>query len=141
MAQVRLGDDISDRLLCSGRTVSQCIGQALSNGNGASLAFDVLGIGAGFLPGGGIVKSVGKVAVQTGLSLGSTAVSIAQHNNGEALISWGSATLPTAAVAAADISETAASAIPVLGTVVSAGELVYDGWQTGKAYLNCRSHP
>lgn len=82
-----MGDGISDRLLfgdgfclslpmmaarppfrtvvasSNGPTKGQCLGQALkSDGNGVSLALDVAGVGAGFLPGGGLVTGSARAA-------------------------------------------------------------------------------
>jgi len=61
-------------------TTSHCIGQALGNGNGVSLAHDVAGVGAGFLPSGGLVTGSAKAAsfafgAQVGLTAASTGVS------------------------------------------------------------------
>jgi hypothetical protein len=67
----------------SGPTKGQCLGQALkSDGNGVSLALDVAGVGAGFLPGGGLVTGSARAATfafgaQLGLTAASTGVGIA----------------------------------------------------------------
>jgi hypothetical protein len=46
-----------------GPTRGQCAAQALkSDGNGVSLALDAAGIGAGFLPGGGLVTGSARAA-------------------------------------------------------------------------------
>ena len=67
----------------NGPTKGQCLGQALrSDGNGVSLGLDVAGIGAGFLPGGGLVTGSARAAniafgAQVGFTVASTGVSTA----------------------------------------------------------------
>jgi hypothetical protein len=73
----------------SGPTKGQCLGQALkSDGNGVSLALDVAGVGAGFLPGGGLVTGSARAATfafgaQLGLTAASTGVGIAYKSGGK----------------------------------------------------------
>ncbi len=78
---------------------------------------------------------------QTGLGAANFGHSFYTGNNTEGLVSWGSALLPTATLVAEEVSKTAAKAIPVLGTAVNAGQLIYDGWQTYKDYQTCMGHP
>jgi len=127
----------------NGKTKSQCATAALKK-NAVSLTLDGAGIAAGFLPGGGTVSIARNLVgwgTQTGLSLASSGVSFYTGNNTAGLVSWGRALLPTATLLAEQGSMTVAKAIPVLGTVVNAGQLIYDGFQTYQDYQACLGHP
>lgn len=131
----------------NGPTRSQCLGQALkSDGNGVSLALDVAGIGAGFLPGGGLVTGSAQAATvafgaQVGLTAASTGVSIA-YKSGPGIVAGilgGQVALTAKSVETAG-EETAllfGKSIPIVGVAVSTGALLYDGYQTYKAYSGC----
>ena len=124
-------------------TKSGCLGQALaSDGNGASLALDVVGVGAGFLPGGGLVTGSARAATfafgaQVGLTAASTGVSIA-YKSGQGMVAGilggqVALTAKTAESLAVDFGKS----IPIVGVAVSGGALLYDGYQTYKAYHGC----
>jgi hypothetical protein len=126
---------------------SGCLGQALkSDGNGASLALDVLGVGAGFLPGGGLVTGSAKAATfafgaQVGLTAASTGVSIG-YKSAPGIVAGilGGQVALTGKVAEALGEETllaVGKSIPIVGVAVSTGALLYDGYQTYKAYSGC----
>jgi hypothetical protein len=124
-------------------TKSHCLGQALkSDGNGASLALDVLGVGAGFLPGGGLVTGGAKAATfafrtQVALTAASTGVSIA-YKSGPGIVGGilgGQVALTSKA--AESLAIDVGKSIPIVGVFVSAGALVYDGYQTYQAYSGC----
>lgn len=127
-------------------TVSHCIGQALGNGNGTSLALDLAGVGAGFLPGGGLVTGSASAArtafaVQAGLTVAST-VNSAAHLSGPGIIAGilgGQVSLTTksAELLAVDLGKS----LPIVGVAVNAGAAIYDGYQTYEAYAACRSVP
>jgi RHS repeat-associated protein len=133
----------------NGPTRSGCLGQALkSDGNGASVALDVLGIGAGFLPGGGLVTGSARAAsfafgAQVGLTAASTGVSIA-YKSGPGIVGGilGGQVALTGKAAEALGEETllaVGKSIPIVGVAVSTGALLYDGYQTYKAYSGCLS--
>jgi len=130
-------------------TKSGCLGQALkSDGNGASLALDVLGVGAGFLPGGGLVTGSARAATiafgaQVGLTAASTGVSIA-YKSGPGIIAGilggqVALTAKTAEGLGEDAVKAFGESIPIAGVAVSTGALLYDGYQTYKAYSGCLS--
>lgn len=124
-------------------TRGQCAAQALkSDGNGVSLALDVAGVGAGFLPGGGLVTGSARAATvafgaQVGLTAASTGVSIA-YKSGPGIVAGilggqVALTAKSAEALAVDVGKS----IPIVGVAVSAGALLYDGYQTYKAYSGC----
>ena len=131
----------------NGPTRGQCAAQALkSDGNGVSLALDVAGIGAGFLPGGGLVTGSARAATvafgaQVGLTAASTGVSVA-YKSGPGIVAGilgGQVALTAKSVEAAG-EQTAllfGKSIPIVGVAVSTGALLYDGYQTYKAYAGC----
>ena len=124
-------------------TRSRCAAQALgSDGNGVSLALDVAGIGAGFLPGGGLVTGSASAArtafaVQAGLTAASTVTSVA-YKSGPGIIAGilGGQVALTSKLAES-IAVDVGKSIPVVGVAVSAGALLYDGYQTYQAYSGC----
>ena len=131
----------------NGPTKGQCLGQALkSDGNGVSLALDVAGVGAGFLPGGGLVTGSASAATfafgaQVGLTAASSGVSVA-NNSGPGIVAGilggqVALTAKTAEALGKYAVEAFGKSIPVVGAFVSAGALVYDGYQTYKAYSGC----
>ena len=131
----------------NGPTKGQCLGQALKNdGNGVSLALDVAGIGAGFLPGGGLVTGSARAAniafsAQVGLTAASTGVSTA-YKSGPGIVfgilgGQAALTAKTAEAFGEDAAEAFGESIPIVGVAVSAGALLYDGYQTYKAYSGC----
>jgi hypothetical protein len=131
----------------NGPTKGQCLGQALKNdGNGVSLALDVAGIGAGFLPGGGLVTGSARAAniafsAQVGLIAASTGVSTA-YKSGPGIVfgilgGQAALTAKTAEALGEDAAEAFGESIPIIGVAVSAGALLYDGYQTYKAYSGC----
>ncbi len=131
----------------TGPTKGQCLGQALkSDGNGVSLALDVAGVGAGFLPGGGLVTGSARAATfafgaQLGLTAASTGVGIA-YKSGPGIVAGilggqVALTAKTAEALGEDAVEAFGKSIPVVGAFVSAGALAYDGYQTYKAYSGC----
>jgi hypothetical protein len=131
----------------NGPTKGQCLGQALkSDGNGVSLALDVAGVGAGFLPGGGLVTGSARAATfafgaQLGLTAASTGVGIA-YKSGPGIVAGilggqVALTAKTAEALGEDAVEAFGRSIPVVGAFVSAGALAYDGYQTYKAYSGC----
>jgi hypothetical protein len=99
-------------------------------------------VGAGFLPGGGLVTGSAKAAsvafgAQVGLTASSTGVSIA-YKSGPGIVAGilgGQVALAgkSAEALAVDIGKS----IPVVGVAVSAGALLYDGYQTYQAYRAC----
>ena len=123
------------------------MGQALkSDGNGVSLALDVAGLGAGFLPGGGLVTGSAKAATvafgaQVGLTAASTGVGIA-YKSGSGVVAGilgGQVALTAKSVEAMgeDAVKLFGESIPIVGVAVSAGALLYDGYQTYQAYSGC----
>ena len=131
----------------NGPTRSQCLGQALkSDGNGVSLALDVAGVAAGFLPGGGLVTGSAQAATiafgtQVGLTAASTGVSIG-YKSAPGIVAGilgGQVALTAKSVEA--LGEEGAllfgKSIPIVGVAVNAGALLYDGYQTYKAYSGC----
>jgi len=124
-------------------TKGQCLKKALgSDGNGVSLALDVAGIGAGFLPGGGLVTGSATAArtafaVQAGLTVASTAASVG-HASGPGIIAGilGGQVALTSKLAES-IAVDVGRSIPIVGVAVSAGAAIYDGVQTYQAYSSC----
>jgi hypothetical protein len=126
---------------------AQCLGQALkSDGNGVSLALDVAGLGAGFLPGGGLVTGSARAAniafgAQVGFTVASTGVSAA-YKSGPGIVlgilgGQVALTAKTAEALGEDAAEAFGESIPIVGVAVSAGALLYDGYQTYEAYSGC----
>ena len=124
-------------------TRGQCPSKALkSDGNGVSLALDVAGVGAGFLPGGGLVTGSARAAsfafgAQVGLTAASTGASIA-YKSGPGIIAGilggqVALTAKSAEALAVDVGRS----IPIVGVAVSTGALLYDGYQTYQAYSGC----
>lgn len=124
-------------------TRGQCASKALkSDGNGVSLALDVAGVGAGFLPGGGLVTGSARAAsfafgAQVGLTAASTGASIA-YKSGPGIIAGilggqVALTAKSAEALAVDVGRS----IPIVGVAVSTGALLYDGYQTYQAYSGC----
>lgn len=117
---------------------------AAKDGNGASLALDLLGVGAGFLPGGGLVTGSASAAnfafaAQNGLTALSAVNSVA-YNSGPGMIAsilGGQVTLTakTSEALAVDLGKS----LPIVGVAVNAGSALYDGYQTYQAYSACRS--
>jgi hypothetical protein len=130
-------------------TKGQCLGQALAeDGNGVSLGLDVAGVAAGFLPGGGLVTGSARAAniafgAQVGLTAASTGVSVGYRSGpGIVLGILGGQVALTAKTAEAlgeDAVEAFGESIPIVGVAVSTGALLYDGYQTYKAYSGCLS--
>ena len=131
----------------NGPSRGQCLGQALKNdGNGVSLALDVAGVAAGFLPGGGLVTGSARAAniafgAQVGFTAASTGVSAA-YKSGPGIVlgivgGQVALTAKTAEALGEDAAEAFGESIPIVGVAVSAGALLYDGYQTYKAYSGC----
>jgi len=125
------------------KTRGQCLGQALaSDGNGVSLALDVAGVGAGFLPGGGLVTGSAKAATfafgaQVGLMAASTGASIAYKSGPGIIAGILGGQVALTATSAEALAVDVGKSIPVVGVAVSTGALLYDGYQTYQAYSGC----
>lgn len=112
------------------------------DGNGASVFLDAAGIAAGFLPGGGLVTGTAKQAAfafgaQVGLTAASTSVSIG-YKSGPGIVAGilgGQVALTSKAAEALAVE--VGKSIPIVGVAVSTGALLYDGYQTYKAYSGC----
>ena len=124
-------------------TRGQCATQALkSDGNGVSLALDVAGVGAGFLPGGGLVTGSARAAsfafgAQVGLTAASTGASIAYRSGPGIVAGILGGQVALTAKSAEALAVNLGRAIPVAGVFVNTGALIYDGYQTYKAYSGC----
>jgi hypothetical protein len=111
-----------------------------------SLALDVAGIAAGFLPGGGLVTGSARAAniafsAQVGLTAASTGVSTG-YKSGPGIVfgilgGQAALTAKTAEALGEDAAEAFGQSIPIVGVAVSAGALLYDGYQTYKAFSGC----
>jgi uncharacterized membrane protein YebE (DUF533 family) len=109
-----------------------------------SLGLDVASLGLSLVPGGGIIRSVGTTVAGTVLTGTSSALSAANHQFGEAGVTFGTGviTAPPSVLVAAEVgATTVARALPVVGTIVSGLELGYDGWLAYKDYQACMAHP
>ena len=117
--------------------------QALkSDGNGVSLALDVAGVGAGFLPGGGLVTGSARAATvafgaQVGLTTASAGVGIAYKSGPEIIAGILGGKVALTAKSAEALAVDLGKSIPVVGVTVSTGTLLYDGYQTYKACSGC----
>jgi hypothetical protein len=99
-------------------------------------------VGAGFLPGGGLVTGSARAAsfafgAQVGLTAASTGASIA-YKSGPGIIAGilggqVALTAKSAEALAVDVGRS----IPIVGVAVSTGALLYDGYQTYQAYSGC----
>lgn len=125
---------------------SSCLSKALAqNGNGTSLALDVAGDFAAFIPGGGLVTTTSAalartgLGVQAGLGVASTVHSLAVGSApGAALgILGGQATFTAAA--AEKLAVGLGKSIPVVGLFFNLGATALDGIQTYQAYSACLS--
>ena len=110
---------------------SPCLGQALQK-NGAALALDLAGVGAGFLPGGDLVVE----GAQIGIGAASTVNSAIGGDLGGSLTSIFGLQL-SALAPAAKWANLGARAVPVLGSVVSAFGAANDALQTYQSYQAC----
>lgn len=118
-----------------------CAVQA-SRKNSFTFGFDVASVALSFVPGGGIVRTVGVTVASVGLTTPSTVFSALQHHPTEAAITFtaGVLTNPPSVLLADQFSMTVAKALPFVGSVVSAGELVYDSFGAYTDYQNCMGH-
>jgi hypothetical protein len=99
-------------------------------------------VGAGFLPGGGLVTGSAKAATfafgaQVGLTAASVGVSVG-YRSGPGIVAGilggqVALTSKSAETLAVDVGKS----IPVVGVAVSFGALLYDGYQTYSAYTGC----
>jgi len=116
-----------------------CAGQALKN-NALSLTLDVVGVAAGFIPGGSLAGTAAQTGLQAAAGMGSL---ITSKNATGAALSFGGLTLTGAnpifqmAELFRAVPSSAVKAIPVLGTVVSGAATLTDAWHTSQDYQNC----
>jgi RHS repeat-associated protein len=129
------------------KTPSQCFSQAFhEDGNGASVLLDLAGIGAGFIPGGGLVEggvTATRVAfgVQTGLTVAST-VNSAVYKSAPGVVAGilgGQVSLIGALTTKGlwQLGEDVGKALPIVGVGVNAAAAAYDISQFAKAYNDC----
>ena len=145
--QFRCYESVSDPVVApknaTQNTRGHCLGQALkSDGNGASVALDLLGVGAGFLPGGGLVTGSAKAATvafgaQVGLTAASVGVSVGYKSGPGIVAGILGGQVALTSKAAEGLAVDVGKSIPVVGVAVSFGALLYDGYQTYSAYSGC----
>ncbi len=124
----------------AGRNCGHCLGQALGK-NGVALALDAAGVGAGFLPGGAAIVAVAQIGVGAASTVNS-AMSAGKPGEegrlalGGAISSIFGMQLSALAPIAKDFG-VGAKAVPGLGSILSAGGVLGDLWQTYRDYEAC----
>jgi hypothetical protein len=126
--------------LAPNNSVGNCLSKALtSEGNGVSMALDLTGVLAGFLPGGGLVTgSVSEArtafAVQGVFTAASTTVSVATKSAPGIVFGILGGQVALTTKSAELLAVNLGKAIPGVGVLVSAGAAAYDGYQTYSAH-------
>lgn len=113
-----------------------CLGSALSK-NAVSIAFDVAGVAAGFVPGGDGAVAVAQLYVGVGSTVNSASTYGGSARDKAGLgLNFGS--LGTALVTpAAKATGVLAKSVPILGAVISAAGAINDGISVYNDYQAC----
>jgi hypothetical protein len=121
------------------RRTRGCLSQALGqDGNGASLALDLAGLGASLIPGGGIVKGTLQtlaLGAQTSVALAGVVNSAAHRQTDVALVGI----VGTQIAPLAESGLKYAELVPLLGLGLNAITTVIDVTNTSRAFLSCQA--
>ena len=114
-------------------TTSHCIGQALSNGNGTSLALDA----AGFFPGEKLLGATAGVVTMIGIGVTSTVNSAINGDLTGSLSGIAGTQLAAIAPAAKYAGISLAESISGIGTLLNIGVTARDAYHAYQGYQSC----
>jgi hypothetical protein len=129
--------------LADGSNQRRCAKEALQkDGNGTSLVIDVLGVGASFLPGGGLVTGSARAAkvafgAQNLLAAASFANSAVYKNGPGMVMGIVGGQITATGKLSESVALNVAKAVPGIGAVANVVGLVLDVAQTYSAYSAC----